>query len=155
MAPAVETSHGLNFPEHFPAERKVAVLKTYEDALEQAKVDNPEGFHRQAATREATRHFRVPALKSHADAMRLERWQYLQRDEVSAEKVASMGYETQGPGVHLRVVTIDGKKYFFGIPGGNRAEAQDVDDSALDSSAANSADEKAARKAAREAAKTK
>lgn len=106
-----------NFPEHFSAERQAQWHTTFVDALEQSKVDSPEGaFHHQTARREANRHFRVPILKSYADAMRLDRWQYKERKTIGADRIAALGYEPQGPGEHLAVVTIDGKKYFFAVP---------------------------------------
>lgn len=117
MAPAGTIIEKPNFPEHFPEERKAQWHKTFTDALEQAKVDSPEGaFLHQTARREANRLLRVPVPKSYADAMKMERWQYLDRKTIGADRVTALGYEPQGPGEHLALVTIDGKKHFFAAP---------------------------------------
>ncbi|HLZ93366.1 MAG TPA: hypothetical protein VKQ28_16800 [Candidatus Acidoferrum sp.] len=119
------------FPEHFPPERQELWHKTYADAMEQSKVDAPEGaFHTQTAKREANRHLRVPVLKSYADAMKLERWQYKERKTLGADRIAALGHDPQGPGEHLAVVTIDGKKYFFAVPGARRAEVEGASEAA-------------------------
>lgn len=125
MAPAEHIVEKPNFPEHFPEERKQLWHKTFAEALEQAKVDSPEGsFQHQTARREANRLLRVPVPKSYAEAMKMERWQYLERKTLGADRVTALGYETQGPGDHLVVVTIDGKKHFFAAPEARRATAE-------------------------------
>lgn len=115
MAPATIIEKP-SFPANFPEEKKAAWQKSFDEAMEQAQVDNAGAFAHQTARKEANRHLRVPVPKSHADAMRLEEWQVLSRKEVSADKVAALGYEPQGSGPHVAVVTIDGKKYFFAKP---------------------------------------
>src|SRR5579883_2424891 len=109
MASAEVIVEKPNFPEHFPDEKKELWHKSFNEALDQAKVDNPEsGLHHQQARREANRLFRVPVPKSYAEAMKLERWQFLKRETVSAEKMTAEGAEPEVPGEHLKVVTIDG-----------------------------------------------
>src|SRR5438067_1344197 len=116
------------FPAHFPEDRKEAWHKSFNEALEQAKVDNPEGgFQHQAARREANRLMRVPVPKSYADAVKMEKWQFLKRETVSAEALAAQGHEVDpGAGPHLKVVTIDGKKHIFQIPASLRAAAKEA-----------------------------
>jgi len=125
MAPAGTITEKPVFPAHFPEDKKEAWHKSFNEALEQAKVDNPEGaFQHQAARREANRLLRVPVPKSYADAMKLEKWQILKRETVSAEKLASEGHDVDPTaGDHIKVVTIDGKKHVFQVPAGKRGAA--------------------------------
>jgi hypothetical protein len=129
MAPAGTIIEKPNFPEHFPEERKAQWHKAFNDGLEQAKVDSPDGaFLHQTARREANRLMRIPVPKSHADAMKMERWQYLERKTIGADRIAALGYEPQGPGEHVVLVTIDGKKYFFAAPAGQAKAAEAAKD---------------------------
>ena len=119
-----------SFPANYPEDKKAQWHRTFEEAVEAAKVDAPEGsFHHQTARREANRHFRVPLPKSYTDAMKLEPWQVLERKTVPAERVAALGHEPSGSGEHLIVVTIDGKKHFFAVPAAKQADEADEKES--------------------------
>jgi len=81
----------------------------YVRAFKQAEVNHPgdDTEQRAVATREANRLFAVYEPESYEEAMAIESWKVLHRDEFGTE---------------LRVVTIDGKKYRFPLPA-RKAEA--------------------------------
>lgn len=77
--------------------------QTYEQTFLQARHEKPNEGHlwAQSALIEANRLFRVPKLEDHADALDLEDWQVILREERDGR---------------LNIVTIDGRKYSFAIP---------------------------------------
>lgn len=97
-------------PSILPAKLQAEWRKTYADALEAARADEPDDPARQRllARREANRILRTPKLTSYESAMQLEDWQVLFRGEVD--------------GV-LKVVTCDGKKYRFPVPARRASQA--------------------------------
>jgi hypothetical protein len=78
---------------------------TYAKALKQAKIDVPEGGmeQRARALKEANRMFRVDEPLSYQDAMAMEPWQLMKR---------------QQEGLRLHIVTIDGNGLWFDVPRG-------------------------------------
>ncbi len=90
-------------PAILPARMQAQWKKTYAEALDQAKADEPDDPQRQRmlARREANRMLRTPKLTSYEQAKSLEDWQVVFRGEAD--------------GV-LKVVTFDGKKYRFPVP---------------------------------------
>ncbi len=100
MAPEVQTPAP---PEILPAPLQAQWRKTYAEALEQAKADEPDDPARQKmlARREANRLLRTPKLTSYEDAAGLKDWQVISR--VEADGV-------------LKGVTFDGKKFRFPVP---------------------------------------
>lgn len=100
MAP--ETAVIPAAPEILPENLQAQWKKTYAEALEQAKADEPEDPQRQRllARREANRMLRTPKCSSAADLNRLADWQVIFRGERDGQ---------------LKAVTIDGKKYSFPV----------------------------------------
>jgi len=91
-------------PAGIPASVAKKWKETYVAALAEATNDFPNDAiqQKQTALREANRLLRVPEPRSHKDAMALEGWHVAHREEKDG---------------HLRVVTIDGKKFRFPVPG--------------------------------------
>jgi hypothetical protein len=83
---------------------------TYAKALKQAKIDVPEDGmeQRTRALKEANRMFRVEEPLNYKDAMALEPWQVMKR---------------QQEGERLHVVLIDSRGHFFPVPRGVDAAA--------------------------------
>jgi len=99
MAPGTQSPEApASLPENLHAQWK----KSYADALEQARADEPEDPQRQRllALREANRMLRTPKCTSAADLRRLADWQVIFRGERDGQ---------------LKVVTRDGKKYSFPV----------------------------------------
>jgi len=92
-----------------PAEQKKWV-ETYKAAFEEAQNDDPGDVvkQRQSALREANRLLRVEKITSADQAKALPKWKLVQCEEKD--------------GV-LKVVTIDGKKYSFGVGRGAKQQA--------------------------------
>jgi hypothetical protein len=90
-----------------PAGIPPAVAKKWKEVYSQALIEaandcpNDAIQQKQAALREANRLLRVPEPKSHADAVALADWHVMHREEKDG---------------HLRVVTIEGKKFKFPVP---------------------------------------
>jgi len=88
-----------------PASKQREWRDTYAKALKQAKIDVPEGGMEQRirAVKEANRIFCVDEPLSYKDAMALEPWQLVKRQQM---------------GDRLHVVTIDGKGLWFEVSRG-------------------------------------
>src|SRR6266852_3375972 len=98
----------INVPEPpnlpgLPESKRRDWRETYAKAFKQALIDHPADEIEQRATamREANRIFSVDEPANYKDAMALADWQVLYRAERDG---------------HLKVVTIDAKKYSFPIP---------------------------------------
>lgn len=86
-----------------PAAKQREWRDTYAKALKQAKVDVPEDGmeQRTRALKEANRMFRIDEPASYSEAMAMEPWQLIKREQ---------------HGVRLHVITIDAKGLWFDIP---------------------------------------
>jgi hypothetical protein len=91
--------HFAGMPRDFAGRWEVAYVK----AFKQAEVNYPgdETEQRAVATREANRLLAVDEPENYEQAMAIEDWKVLLRQQFGSQ---------------LRVVTIDGKKYSFAIP---------------------------------------
>ncbi|HZU33719.1 MAG TPA: hypothetical protein VFB79_21575 [Candidatus Angelobacter sp.] len=94
----VPAAHAV-LPEKLQKKWQKTWLDAYNASSREENLD--EAGRQQFATKEANRLLRVPAPKSHEEAMDLEDWQIAHKSE---------------KGGKLRIVTIDGKKHTFDMP---------------------------------------
>jgi hypothetical protein len=94
-------------PAGLPAAVEKRWKETYVAAYKEAQTDEPEQSSAwpQYALRAANKTLRVPEPENYKDAMRLEPWQFIHRDEK----------DEKGKRV-LKLVTRDGKKFTFEVP---------------------------------------
>lgn len=108
MAPELRIPEAPNFP-GLPASVREEWRKRYASAFERAQKNHPNEPTRQhqVASTEANRIFDVQTPQSYAEAMKLEPWQCLLRED---------------SGGKLAVVLIDGRKFVFDAPVGPAAK---------------------------------
>jgi hypothetical protein len=101
LIPEAPEVHGALAP--LPEAKRKEWRDGYSRGLKQAKLDHAEDPFEQArgALREANRVFWIDEITTYEGAIALQDWQLMHRSE---------------RGGHLKIVTIEGKKYSFPIP---------------------------------------
>jgi hypothetical protein len=94
-------------PAHLPAEAVQLWKNGFAWAYKSEKDDYPTKPQRwrKAAIKAAAKAIAIPQLESFTDAMKLDPWQFIYREQVKADN-----------GLVLKVVTCEGKKYSFPVP---------------------------------------
>jgi hypothetical protein len=94
-------------PAHLPAEAVQLWRNSFASAYKSERDDYPAKPQRwrKAAIKAAAKAIAISQLESFEDAMKLQPWQFIYREQVTTDH-----------GQVLKVVTSEGKKYYFPVP---------------------------------------